>query len=148
MRWNAVFTDVNIPAPGIEGSQDSASLSTRECDNFQHRQPRYGFMQHLGQSLHRSKADPDPGKRSRAGNHDETIEIVLRSFVSGKKCCNLRNKFRREGTSGQPDDFNDLDVAIGGRVLAGSRQRDAALPARRINGEKEHEKLFWLIRGT
>ena len=137
--WNFVLADVDIAAAGIERGHDLALSATGNSTHLQKRYCCNGLLQHLSQSLHRGEADPQASKRTGPGSRDERTDGGLHESVSGKQFRNLWNELRGKSAAYQWRNLNHLEIAFGSWV-PGSRQRDAALLAGGIDGEKKHKE--------
>jgi hypothetical protein len=60
-------------------------------------------------------------------------------YVPGEQIGNLWNEFRGKSTANQRRNLDNLDIVAIAGSLPRSRQRDAALLAGSIDGEKKHK---------
>ncbi len=111
---------------------------TSHCDCLKQRHRRDRLAQHLSQSFDNSEADPKTGERARTRGHGKSAEIVLAELVLQEKSCNLGDEFSGKGSASEGNDLDNVAASI----RPGVGQRNAAMFARGIDGEKEHSGRF------
>ena len=80
----------------------------------------------------------DPGPETTA----KAPMAVLMNPLPREQLGDLGNKLRGKSAAGQRRNLDHFKVAAIGSGLPGSRQRDAALLAGSIDGEKKHERIL------
>src|SRR5208282_1869134 len=87
------------------------------------------------------QTDAKTGKGSRSGDHYKSADVLFGEFVAGEQCCDLRNKLRRKSAADDRHRIDHFHVVPLCGALPCPRQRDAAMLAGSIDGEKKHSAI-------
>src|ERR1039458_200173 len=150
LAWDFVLPHVDLAPARIKRRHDLALSATSEDAHFQQRNRRDRLAQYFSRSLDYRKADAKAGERSWPRGHRESSDVVFVESLGGEQRSDARNTLGREGAAGQRHSLDHFYFAVS-RPIPRSRQRDAAMLAGSIDGEKKHEKEFLavsVIRGN
>src|SRR5271166_3419334 len=146
MGGHFVLSDVDFTSARIQRSHDSALDTASQGASFQKRNRRDRLAQYLGQSFTRRQPDPQAGKRSRARRHGKPSKVALGVPVARQQLGDLGNQLCGKCAAGQGRNLDHVEIAaIAGR-FRGFDQRDAALLAGSIDGEKKHKEKFLSLK--